>query len=50
MFKKKRKTFFNVSFRDYLDTIKTNNPEEEFAVRVLKSLCTSPKDYDHAPF
>ena len=41
---------FGASFRDYLDTIKTKNPEEEFAVRVLKSLCTSPKDYGHSPF
>lgn len=41
---------FGVSFRDYLDTLKTKNPEEEFAVRVLKSLCTSPKDYGLAPF
>lgn len=40
---------FEVPFRDYLDTIKTKNPEEEFAVRVLKSLCTSPKDYGHYP-
>ena len=44
------KPFFGVAFRDYLDTLKTKNPEEEFAVRVLKSLCTSPKDYGHAPF
>lgn len=44
------KPLFGVSFRDYLDTLKTKNPEEEFAVRVLKSLCTSPKDYGHAPF
>lgn len=44
------KPLFDVSFRDYLDTLKTKNPEEEFAVRVLKSLCTSPKDYGHAPF
>lgn len=44
------KPLFDVSFRDYLDTIKTKNPEEEFAVRALKSLCTSPKDYGHAPF
>ena len=44
------KPLFGVSFRDYLDTLKTKNPEEEFAVRVLKSLCTSPKDYGHAFF
>lgn len=44
------KPLFGVSFRDYLDTLKTKNPEEEFAVRVLKSLCTSPKDYGLAPF
>ena len=44
------KPLFGASFRDYLDTIKTKNPEEEFAVRVLKSLCTSPKDYGHSPF
>ena len=43
------KPLFTVSFRDYLDTLKTKNPEEEFAVRVLKSLCTSPKDYGHSP-
>lgn len=42
------KPLFDVSFRDYLDTLKTKNPEEEFAIRVLKSLCTSPKDYGHA--
>ena len=44
------KPLFGVSFRDYLDTLKTKNPEEEFTVRVLKSLCTSPKDYGHAFF
>lgn len=44
------KPLFDVSFRDYLDTLKTKNPEEEFAVRVLKSLCTSPKDYGLASF
>lgn len=44
------KPLFNVPFRDYLDTLKTKNLEEEFAVRVLKSLCASPKDYGHAPF
>lgn len=43
------KPLFGISFRDYLDTLKTKNPEEEFAVRVLKSLCTSPKDYGLAP-
>lgn len=48
--KKQKNSLFGASFRDYLDTIKTKNPEEEFAVRVLKSLCTSPKDYGHAPF
>lgn len=48
--KKQKNSLFGASFRDYLDTLKTKNPEEEFAVRVLKSLCTSPKDYGHAPF
>lgn len=40
---------FNVPFRDYLDILKTRNPEEEFAIRALKSLCTSPEEYGLAP-
>lgn len=43
------KPLFDIPFRDYLDTLKTKNPEEEFAVRVLKSLCISPKDYGLTP-